>query len=626
MTAFLPKQEASELSLREHQNDAIQQLVELRKQGKTITLLTHATGTGKTHIAIADAKRLGLRTLYLAHRTNLLTQTQERFGELWPEVESSIYRKKSGKPNSHVILSTVQAISSGLEKFDEREFGYIIIDESHHAAAETYRKVISYFRAKFILGLTATPERHDGQSLIEIFQNCAHRLELEEAIERELLVPIRCVRVKTNIDLSKIRYNGVDYRSRDLGETLLVPDRDRLIVETYLNHVQGKRAVCFCINVDHSESMATAFNQKGVKAAHVSGRMGEQQKQQILEAYRSGEIQVLCACDILNEGWDSPETEVLLMARPTLSKVVYVQQLGRGTRKAPGKDCLLVFDFIDNTSRYAQAMSAHRLFKKPQYRPGALVAAPKNQLAEEAGKFSVGEKPSAILALHLWAEKYEAIDIFRWQDEVQDMYQASELEAELGIGESVVRRWVETGKLTPDHSIPIGERLYHYFKKDRIDDIRQQFKIEPITKANIKAKFFEFVEQMDRRYSYKPVLLLGLLQLADEVGRVHVPDLVQFFKQFYTQRLENGQIVEQPTSRMARIADLTDSDIERIMLAMPFEKFERRKFVRRLKELTRLKIDPVLWRQLTEADRVALQQMAQKALDLYYDQLKNKPY
>ena len=120
-----------------------------------------------------------------------------------------------------------------------------LLMRSHHAAAETYRKVISYFRAKFILGLTATPERHDGQSLIEIFQNCAHRLELEEAIERELLVPIRCVRVKTNIDLSKIRYNGVDYRSRDLGETLLVPDRDRLIVETYLNHVQGKRAVCF---------------------------------------------------------------------------------------------------------------------------------------------------------------------------------------------------------------------------------------------------------------------------------------------------------------------------------------------------------------------------------------------
>lgn len=622
LDGFLPKQEASDFSLRNHQHDAIQKLDELRDQGKTITLLTHATGTGKTHIAIADAKRLGLRTLYLAHRKNLLNQTQERFSDLWPEVDSTIYRKKEGKPNTHVVLATVQSLCSRLNDFDEREFGYIIVDESHHAAAETYRKVISYFRAKFILGLTATPDRHDGQSLVEIFQNCAHRLDLEEAIERELLVPIRCVRVKTNVDLSKIRYNGVDYRSRDLGEILLIPDRDRLIVDTYLSHAKGKRAVCFCINVDHSESMAKAFKRKGVEAAHVSGRMGEQKRQQILDAYQSGNIQILCACDILNEGWDSPETEVLLMARPTLSKVVYVQQLGRGTRKAPGKEYLLVFDFIDNTSRYAQAMSAHRLFRKPQYRPGALVAAPENLMAEETEKLAAGEKPSAILALHLWAEKYEAIDIFRWQDEVRDMYQASELEAELGIGESVVRRWVDTNKLNPDHSIPIGERLYHYFKKDRIDEIRQRFNIEPITKANIKTKFFEFVQQMDRRYSYKPVLLLGLLQLADEAGRVSVPELVQFFKQFYTQRLENGQIVEHPTSRMARIADLADSDIEHIMLAMPFEKFERRKFIRRLKELTQLKFDPMLWRQLTDTDRAALQQMAQAALTTYYDHIK----
>ncbi len=303
LDGFLPKQEAGEISLREHQLDAVQQLETLRSQGKTITLLTHATGTGKTHVAIADAKSLGLRTLYLAHRRTLLTQTQERFSELWPEVESAIFRKKQGKPNTHVVLSTVQALSGALDLFDQREFGYIVIDESHHAAAETYRKVISYFRAKFILGLTATPDRHDGQSLIEIFQNCAHRLELEEAIERELLVPIRCVRVKTNIDLSKIRYNGVDYRVRDLGEALQIPDRDRLIIETYRTHTPAKRAVCFCINVDHSESMASAFNQQGIKAAHVSGRMSEQQRQQILDAYRAGDILVLCACDILNEGW-----------------------------------------------------------------------------------------------------------------------------------------------------------------------------------------------------------------------------------------------------------------------------------------------------------------------------------
>lgn len=621
LDGFLPKQEAGEISLREHQTDALKQLQRLRDKGKTITLLTHATGTGKTHIAIADAKRMGLRTLYLAHRKNLLTQTQDRFTELWPEIDSAIYRKKEGKPNTHVVLSTVQSISNSLEKFDEREFGYIIIDESHHAAADSYRKVISYFRAKFILGLTATPERHDGQSLIEIFQNCSHRLELKDAIEQGLLVPIRCVRIKTNIDLNKIRYSGVDYRARDLGELLVIPDRDRLIVDTYLNHAQGKKAVCFCINVAHSESMAAAFEQAGIKAAFVSGRMGEQQRRRILDAYRSGVIQVLCACDILNEGWDSPETEVLLMARPTLSKVVYVQQLGRGTRKAPGKEYLLVFDFIDNTSRYAQAMSAHRLFKKPNYRPGALVAAPEELVAEEAAKIKAGEKPEAILALHLWAEKYEPIDIFRWQDEVQDMYQASELEVELGIGESVVRRWVEANRLVPDHSVPIGNRTYHYFKKERLDEIREQFNIEPVTKSNIKAKFFEFVQQMDMRYSYKPVLLLGLLELADEKGCIHIPNLVQFFKHFYTQRLDNGLVVEQHSSRIARITDLTDSDIERILLAMPFEKFERRKFFKRRRELTQIQCDRTLWRSLSDTDKSALKAIAQTVLTTYYDRL-----
>jgi superfamily II DNA or RNA helicase len=514
-----------------------------------------------------------------------------------------------------------QLLANSLEKFDVREFGYIVIDESHHAAADTYRKVIGYFRPKFTLGLTATPERHDGQSLIELFQNCAHRLELEDAIGQGLLVPIRCIRVKTNIDLNRIRYNGVDYRSRDLEELLVIPDRDRLIVDTYLNHAMGKRAVCFCINVAHSESMASAFAQAGIKAAFVSGRMGEKQRQQILDAYRAGEIQVLCACDLLNEGWDSPETEVLLMARPTLSKVVYIQQLGRGTRKASGKQYLLVFDFIDNTSRYAQAMNAHRLFKKPNYRPGAFVAAPGDLEAEEEAKFKAGEKPEAIIALHLWAEKYEPIDIFRWQDEVQDMYQSSELETELGTGESVVRRWVEAGKLIPDHSVPIGNRTYYYFRKERLDEIREQFKIEPITKANIRAKFFDFVQQMDMRYSYKPVLLLGLLELADDKGCVHVPDLVQFFKHFYTQRLEKGLVMEQASSRIASITELTDSDIERILLAMPFEKFERRKFFKRRRELTQLQCDRTLWHSLSETDKEALKHIAETALQAYYDRI-----
>ncbi len=173
--------------------------------------------------------------------------------------------------------------------------------------------------------------------------------------------------------------------------------------------------------------MAELFRQNNVAAAHVSGRMSDKQKDQVLADYQAGKTHVLCACDILNEGWDSPETEVLLMARPTLSKVVYVQQLGRGTRTAPGKEYLLVFDFIDNASRYTQSLSTHRLFKNPHYRPGGLVAAPSDLLAEEEATYARGEKPSAVLGLHLWVDKYEAIDIFRWQDEVKEMYSTTYL-------------------------------------------------------------------------------------------------------------------------------------------------------------------------------------------------------
>jgi superfamily II DNA or RNA helicase len=621
LDSFLPRQEAGEVDLKDHQEDAIRELEALRNQGKTIALLTHATGTGKTHVAISDARRLGLRTLYLSNRKTLLTQTQERFSELWLDANSAIYHKKTGKPETHVVLSTIQAISNSLDQFDEREFGYIIIDESHHAAAETYRKVIGYFRAKFILGLTATPDRHDGQSLTEIFQNCAHRLELEEAIQRGLLVPIRCIRVKTNVDLTKIRFNGVDYRSTDLGKALQVPDRDRLIVDTYLDHAVGKRAVCFCIDTAHAERMAGLFVQQNVKAAYVSGRMADKQKDQILADYQSGQIHVLCACDILNEGWDSPETEVLLMARPTLSKVVYIQQLGRGTRTAPGKECLLVFDFIDNTSRYTQALNTHRLFSNPHYRPGALVAAPTEQLEAESDIYARGEKPPAILGLQLWVDKYEAIDIFRWQDEVKEMYQTRELETALGVADNVVKHWVSTGRLLPDHTIPIGNQTYHYFKKERLDDIFKQFNITPVTKDNIKVKFMEFVQEMDMRYSYKPVLLLGLLQLADTNGKVKIPELVNFFRNFYLQRLQADEIVEKPGSRMERVAELNDAAIESIMLANPFEKFERRKFIHRLKELTLLKFDPTLWKRLTDPDKDQLKAIAETALLNYYQTL-----
>ena len=245
--------------------------------------------------------------------------------------------------------------------------------------------------------------------------------------------------MRTNVDLSRVRFNQVQYNRRDIEETVLVPSRDRLIVETYRDHVPGRKAVAFCVNVRHGEELAERFRSEGIPARGVSGRMSRSDRAACLDAFARGEVRVLCACDLLNEGWDCPDVEVLLMARPTLSKVIYLQQLGRGTRKAPGKECLVVFDFVDNATRYNQSLSLHRILGDPQYRPGAFVLAPPDLMSQEQDVLDAGKPPTQILPIDLWARDYEEIDVFNWQDAVAGMLSASDLEVELAAAEGRIR-------------------------------------------------------------------------------------------------------------------------------------------------------------------------------------------
>jgi hypothetical protein len=364
--------------------------------------------------------------------------------------------------------------------------------------------------------------------------------------------------------------------------------------------------------------MAREFKNAGVAAASVSGRMAVNQRENVLAAYENGEVAVLCACDILNEGWDSPRTEVLLMARPTLSKIVYVQQLGRGTRKAPGKDYLLVFDFVDGATRYAPALSLHRLLKKTEYRAGALVAAPQEQVVQEQQVIAAGEIPPVILGVGIYDTGLRPIDVFRWQDEAEGMIAANELAIELRVDDSTIRDRVRRGEISPDLAVPVGDRDYYFFRHDRVAELQHQYRVTPLSDENIRDLFLKYVDDADMSASYKPVLLLGMLRCADASGRVRVSDLVSFFRNFYLQRKELGLSPEASSKKMARVAELTDLDIERTMLTMPFEKFERKRFFRRLKDLAMVRFTETLWRRLTEADREYLAAKAQEQIAGYY--------
>ncbi|HHX55638.1 MAG TPA: DEAD/DEAH box helicase family protein, partial [Clostridiales bacterium] len=243
---YLPKQKGKIIELKHHQQQAIGNLEDMRESGESIALLYHATGTGKTVTAVSDAKEVGGRTLFLAHTKELVHQAKDTFKDIWDQVETGLYVAEEKDEDSYVVCGSIQSISQNIETFEPDDFSYIIIDECHHSAASTYQRILSYFKPKFTLGLTATPERTDGEDILELFQNVAHKLDLKTAVEMGELVPIRCIRIKTNVDLSNVRINGIKYNSRDLESKLFVPERNIIILDTYLKFVKDKKTVIFC--------------------------------------------------------------------------------------------------------------------------------------------------------------------------------------------------------------------------------------------------------------------------------------------------------------------------------------------------------------------------------------------
>ena len=620
--ADLPVQMGQTIELRDYQQEATKNLQKMREDGKTIALLYHATGVGKTITAATDAKAVGGRTLFLVNALKLASQAQETFAKVWPEATLGEYTGSQKDMTQTVIFATVQSISKDLEKFSPTDFDYLIVDECHHAAANTYQKIFTYFHPKFILGLTATPERSDGEDMLELFQNVAHKMDLKTAVERGILVPIRCVRVKTNIDLTDVRINGIKYNSQDLESKLFIPERNQLIVDTYLRYVNGKKTVIFCASVDHAAEIAKLLRDNGVKAEAVSGRDRVEVREKILKDYETGSTNVLCACDLLNEGWDSPHTTVLFMARPTMSKTIYLQQLGRGTRCCPGKEDLLVVDFVDNANMFNMPYSLHRVLDIAKYQPMAYVLAPENKRKLDQDMLFQGEKPEAWLDVPIDVSDYEIIDLFNWQNSVKDMISQIEFVRMVDVQSETVERYIKDGKVKPDLSIPFGDkRMFHYFREESIRNIAKQYGWDLITPQNMADKFMKFIETMDMSYSYKPVLLKAIYEYMDTSGRVALPDVVDYFIDFYEDRKAHGMIAEKSTSIYQK-GGYTRKDVEKNILSNPFKRFEDMRFLMRCKDVETIEVNPIIFRKLTREDWLHIVDVCDKSLEKYYLRLK----
>jgi superfamily II DNA or RNA helicase len=333
------------------QKDSLSELDKSHKRGEPSGLVILPPGSGKTRIAAADALRFGAKhVLYLAHTDEILDVAQSEFEAVFSAAE--VTRHSSAKALSHpnrVNIATIQLLHRNREKISLSSYDYIIVDEFHHAAANSYRKVLEAAKPRFLLGLTATPFRGDRQNIYELCgQNVVASFELRAGIDSGILSPYHYFGCFDNIDYSKIRHNGQHYDIRDLERALIIPKRSRAVIEKWRELAEGKSTIAFCCSHEHAKRTAASFAKAGISSDTYVSSTTANERHTLLQKLANGELKVLCAVDVLNEGADISSVECLLFLRPTESKRIFYQQLGRGLRLYAGKTHCTVIDFIGN--------------------------------------------------------------------------------------------------------------------------------------------------------------------------------------------------------------------------------------------------------------------------------------
>lgn len=592
------------VELYDHQAATLQDIEQKRREGVNTFLIVFPTASGKSRIVEEDMKvfaagKKDFKALVLAPNTNIVKDWYRRIEESLSELKEKIE------------VNTFAYMVRNYTGISPTKYSYIVIDEAHHAVAPMLKRVIQYFTPEFMVGLTATDQRPDKRKLETVFGSYKTGLSLIQAMEKGIVAQANVYRIETNIDLSHVRFNGKDYINADLEKSVRVTSRNELIVNVLQEYfcegdTAERQGVIFCVNTRHTVEMEKLLNAAGISAKSYTGQTKHADR--IMSDFKAKKIRFLCACNMISEGWDYPELGILVMARPTLSKVLYLQQIGRGLRKTDTKKNVFVIDVVDEYGAMARPCSMHSIFQNAMYVPFGNIT---------CRNYSVGDMIE-IDGFRERVERIMEIDVTSFEDKYGNYLSQEQLAREYYVSTGTITSWIKKGKIIPTVSYPFGSKKIYLFSPEDVVKIRQDIQIPEHTEETIKQDFFDFLEERDYSLSYKMPFLLSFLKNMNSIGDADIEDVLDDYIAFYEGRIQRGLLVDR-SSCPYNAETLKDRKmIKSNMLTNPFEKFERKRFLYHSKDLNMISMNHALFSRMNDADFQAVRKQMQEDIRNYY--------
>ena len=604
-----PESHEQSAGLYAHQEDALEEMAARRVQGVKCFLAVLPTASGKSRIVEEDLARFapgrsGFKALVAAPSKAIVSDWESRLAASLPALKDD------------VLVCTYGYINRHYAEYEPDHFSYIVIDEAHHAVAPALKRTIQHFDPDFLVGLTATDCRPDKKRLETVFGSYRVGLSLEEAMEKGVVARARVFRVETNIDLSRVRINGKDYVNADLEKSVRVTSRNELIVDVVREYfsegaVASRQGVVFCVNVRHADEMSRLLNAAGIPAASLSGQSKNPEK--IMEDFRQGRTRFLCSCQMISEGWDYPELGILVMARPTLSRVLYLQQLGRGLRKTPSKRDVFVVDVVDEYGGMVVPCSMHTIFRNPLYAPFGDILKRDYQPGDWVEVDGLCERIERIIE----------VDALSFAEKYGGYLSVEQVARDFFVNTGTVNSWIKKGRITPTASFPFGSRRIDLFSPEDVAAIRERLGIPVHDDATIRDDFFAFLEERDYSLSYKMPFMLSFLEHMDPLtGDARIGDVLEGYRAFYLDRVRRGLVVDRASCPYNAETLADEKFVRRSMLVNPFEKFERKRFMYYSKDLGVISLNHALLSRMSTDDFMAVRDQMTADLEDYYSKLE----